>query len=58
MQWLQQGAKFDAGPVPANDAVKAIAQWEHFFNGRSLKQQLVSRYIYEKRCKLCQLSQY
>jgi hypothetical protein len=38
MQWLQQGAKFDAGPVPANDAVKAIAQWEHFFNGRSLKQ--------------------
>ncbi|WP_428355863.1 fatty acid cis/trans isomerase [Methyloprofundus sp.] len=47
MQWLQQGAKFDAGPVPSNDAVKAIAEWETFFNGASLKQQLVSRYIYE-----------
>ncbi|MBT5222827.1 MAG: isomerase [Gammaproteobacteria bacterium] len=47
MQWLQQGAEFDAGPVPVNDAVKEIAQWEQFFNGRSLKEQLVSRYIYE-----------
>lgn len=47
MQWLQEGAKFDADPVPSNVAVKAIAEWEHFFNRQSLKQQLVSRYIFE-----------
>jgi len=47
MQWLQEGAKFDAGPASSKDAVKAIAQWEKFFNRQSLKQQLVSRYIYE-----------
>lgn len=47
MQWLQQGAKFDQAPSISNALLKAINQWEQFFNGTSLKQQLVSRYIYE-----------
>lgn len=47
MQWLQEGAKFDAQPPISAQAIKAIKQWETFFNRSSLKQQLVSRYIYE-----------
>lgn len=42
-QWLQEGAK--TGPLPASSrqTLKEIALWENFFNGASLKQQLVSR---------------
>ncbi|MCK5356314.1 MAG: fatty acid cis/trans isomerase, partial [Methyloprofundus sp.] len=47
MSWLQQGAMFDAKPALPAKAIRAIAQWEQFFNRSSLKQQLVSRYIYE-----------
>ncbi|NOQ14226.1 MAG: isomerase [Methyloprofundus sp.] len=47
MTWLQEGAKFDAQPPLSVVAVAAIKQWEHFFNRPSLKQKLVSRYIYE-----------
>lgn len=47
MQWLQEGAKFDTEPALSSLAVKTIELWEGFFNGRSLKQQLVARYIYE-----------
>ncbi|NOQ15369.1 MAG: isomerase, partial [Methyloprofundus sp.] len=47
MTWLQEGAKFDAAPPLSAIAVESIAQWEAFFNRSSLKQQLVSRYIYE-----------
>ncbi len=46
MQWLQEGGKFDVVAVP-KDALNVIGEWEAFFNRRSLKQQLVSRYIYE-----------
>ena len=47
MEWLQEGAKFDPNPPLSDQAVKAVAQWERFFNRSTLKQQLVSRYIYE-----------
>ncbi|NOR81392.1 MAG: isomerase, partial [Methyloprofundus sp.] len=47
MAWLQQGAKFDAPPPLSAAGHKSVAQWELFFNRPSLKQQLVSRYIYE-----------
>jgi hypothetical protein len=47
MTWLQEGAKIDPKPPLSNQAVEAIAQWETFFNRPTLKQQLVSRYIYE-----------
>jgi len=47
MSWLQQGAKFDSAPGLSAEAQTSIQQWETFFNRPSLKQQLVSRYIYE-----------
>lgn len=47
MTWLQEGAKFDPKPPLSTEAVSAISQWEKFFNRPTLKQQLVSRYIYE-----------
>ncbi len=47
MTWLQEGAKFDSRPSLSSVALQSIAQWEQFFNRSLLKQQLVSRYIYE-----------
>lgn len=47
MTWLQEGAKFEPKPSLSAKAVDAIARWETFFNRATLKQQLVSRYIYE-----------
>ena len=46
-QWLAEGAKFDPLPPISQQSQKAITEWEAFFNGSSLKQQLASRYIYE-----------
>jgi hypothetical protein len=47
VQWLAQGAPHP-GPVEPSAAARAqINRWEAFLNGDSLKQQLVSRYIYE-----------
>lgn len=46
-EWLKYGAKVSA-PQPLGKAYeKRIARWEKFLNGVSLKEQLVSRYIYE-----------
>ncbi|HEY7883497.1 MAG TPA: fatty acid cis/trans isomerase [Cellvibrionaceae bacterium] len=47
MDWLAGGAQ--SGPAPAIDSalLKHIDQVEVFLNGDSLKQQLVSRYLYE-----------
>lgn len=45
--WLAEGAPGVATPVPTPAAVDAVERWEAFFNGDSLKQQLMSRYIYE-----------
>jgi hypothetical protein len=47
MTWLQEGAKFDVPAPLSESATESIIQWEHFFNRPTLKQQLVSRYIYE-----------
>jgi hypothetical protein len=45
--WLSAGAKMQ-GPPPMPAAYPpAIAAWEAFFNGDSLKEQLMSRYIFE-----------
>ena len=47
VDWLDQGA--NGVPVPVPDAAErlSVGQWEAFFNGESLKQQLMARYIYE-----------
>ena len=45
--WLAAGAK-TLGPPPMPDAyAREIAAWEAFFNGDSLKERLMSRYIFE-----------
>ena len=47
MDWLAQGAAMGTPPVLPPSVESQIAVWDSFFNGGSLKQQLVSRYIYE-----------
>ncbi|NOQ63510.1 MAG: isomerase [Methyloprofundus sp.] len=47
MQWLQEGAKFDVPPALSRQGKRSVKKWEQFFNRPSLKQQLVSRYIFE-----------
>lgn len=46
-RWLRQGAPYDGPEQPSPGTLRQIALWEGFFNGSSLKAQLVSRYIYE-----------
>ena len=46
-QWLQEGSKVEPLPPLSLESVKAVGQWENYFNGSSLKQKLVFRYIYE-----------
>lgn len=46
-KWLTIGAPSDAASSIASDSKRQVAIWESFFNGASLKQKLVSRYIYE-----------
>lgn len=45
--WLLRGAKMPQHPPPSRQARESIRKWEQFFNAPSLKQQLVSRYIYQ-----------
>tara|TARA_R110000744_G_scaffold203536_3_gene322428 strand:+ start:3533 stop:5095 length:1563 start_codon:yes stop_codon:yes gene_type:complete len=46
-EWLRNGAKM-APLLPLDNTYKAqIATWESFLNGDSLKERLVSRYLYE-----------
>ena len=47
MDWLAQGAAMGTPPTLSPSVEKQFAEWDAFFNGDSLKQQLVSRYIYE-----------
>ncbi|MCX7096940.1 MAG: fatty acid cis/trans isomerase [Methylococcales bacterium] len=47
LRWLQEGAKVEALPPLSKLAVAAVMKWETYFNGASLKQKLVFRYIYE-----------
>ncbi|HEY4068380.1 MAG TPA: fatty acid cis/trans isomerase [Burkholderiaceae bacterium] len=45
--WLRAGAPDDPpAPLPA-DVARQVADWEQFLNGGSLKEQLMSRYLYE-----------
>ncbi|MEH6634665.1 MAG: fatty acid cis/trans isomerase [Halioglobus sp.] len=46
-QWLGEGSPGVARPAPPGDEIAAIERWESFFNGASLKQQLMARYMYE-----------
>jgi hypothetical protein len=45
--WLRQGAPYEGPEQPTANALRQIVQWEQFLNGDSLREQLVSRYIYE-----------
>ena len=47
VNWLKQGAVVTARSKMSDQAKQVIDSWETFFNGSSLKRQLVSRYIYE-----------
>ena len=47
VQWLAQGAKGPAPAEPSPVSGEQIVRWEAFLNGPSLKQRLVSRYLYE-----------
>ena len=46
-QWLAQGAPAPAPEPPPAASLKQVDDWERFLNGQDLKQQLVSRYLYE-----------
>jgi len=47
LRWLKEGAKVEPqSPLP-KPSVAEVAKWETYFNGPTLKHQLVSRYLYE-----------
>jgi hypothetical protein len=46
-RWLEAGSPLDA-PAPLPPALqRQVQDWERFLNGDSMKQQLMSRYLYE-----------
>ncbi len=47
VNWLRQGARITPLPPPSDQSVHVIQKWEQFLNGRSLKEQLMARYLYE-----------
>jgi hypothetical protein len=47
MHWLEAGAPVDKPQPLTNPQRDRVRQWEVFLNGDSLKNQLMSRYIYE-----------
>jgi len=47
LQWLSDGAPYSLPPPLSAKYQLEIDQWEKFLNGDSLKQQLMSRYLYE-----------
>ncbi|HWV14151.1 MAG TPA: fatty acid cis/trans isomerase [Cellvibrio sp.] len=47
IDWLAAGAPVGAEPQALPEVSQQIDTWEKFLNGDSIKQQLVSRYIYE-----------
>src|SRR5262249_10769534 len=46
-RWLAAGAPFEGNPPLPAAAVRQIQAWETFLNGNSLKERLMSRYLYE-----------
>ncbi|MCL4791951.1 MAG: fatty acid cis/trans isomerase, partial [Gammaproteobacteria bacterium] len=47
VRWLAQGAPPPSAHEPSAAAASQIAQWERFLNGQSLREKLMSRYVYE-----------
>ena len=47
VQWIAQGAHGSDDRPVSTMAAQQVRRWEAFLNGPSLKQQLVSRYLYE-----------
>jgi len=47
VQWIAQGAPRDEPVGISAEARRQVEKWEAFFNGSSLRQKLVSRYLYE-----------
>ncbi len=47
VQWLAQGAPRDEPVGISDEARRQVDKWETFLNGSSLRQKLVSRYLYE-----------
>jgi len=47
VQWIAQGSPGPQAVTPSGAAQPQIKRWESFLNGTDLKQQLVSRYLYE-----------
>jgi hypothetical protein len=45
--WLMQGAHGVPLATPSDAEADAVHRWEAFFNGESLKEQLMSRYMFE-----------
>jgi hypothetical protein len=45
--WLRQGAHITPLPPLSDQEARLIGTWEAFLNGTSLKEQLMSRYLYE-----------
>jgi len=46
-EWLSEGAKTQGPPLLPESYAREVAAWEAFFNGDSLKEQLMSRYMFE-----------
>jgi hypothetical protein len=46
-RWLAQGTPGVPSAAPPAAAAQTVRRWEAFFNGDSLKQQLMARYMYE-----------
>ncbi len=47
LAWLRQGARVTPKPPTSKKSARIVKQWEAFLNGTSLKEQLMSRYLYE-----------
>ena len=46
-RWLAAGAPYEGPPALSGEATRQVAAWETFLNGDSLKERLMSRYLYE-----------
>lgn len=46
-RWLEDGAPFEGLPPLPGQVDRQTGEWEAFLNGDSLKQRLVSRYVFE-----------
>ncbi|MBL8447299.1 MAG: fatty acid cis/trans isomerase, partial [Zoogloeaceae bacterium] len=46
-RWLAQGAPADSPPAPSAAERRQVGEWERFLNGDSLKERLMSRYLFE-----------